>query len=121
MALEKVTAKTQKKDAEGKATGEEISGEIEYDFGDGLQDAVKRFGEDVVFSLFTQQAKIQCQARMRAELLSGGSVQRVADEWKPGVQMRASVDPFTAAKAAANAMSPEEKKAFLKKIAEAIG
>jgi hypothetical protein len=115
MALQTVTAKTILK--EGERKGEEVSGSIEYDFGDNLADASSKFGDDVVFSLFEQQARIQCQARMRAELLAPtGSVTRVAEQWKPGVQMRASVDPIAAAKNAVAGMDPEAKKAFMKKM-----
>ena len=120
MALQTVTAKTIIK--EGERKGEEVSGSIEYDFGNDLADATKKFGDDVVFSLFEQQAKIQCQARMRAELLSStGSVTRVAEQWKPGVQMRASVDPISAAKNAVAGMDPEAKKEFLKKMKAELG
>lgn len=115
MAAQTVTAKTIIKDGDRK--GEEVSGSIEYDFGNDLADAQGKFGADVVFSLFEQQAKIQCQARMRAELLSStGSVTRVAEQWKPGVQMRASVDPIVVAKNAFAGMDPEAKKAFMKKM-----
>jgi hypothetical protein len=94
-----------------------LSGEIEYDFGDNLQDACKKFSDDAVFSLYTAQAKIGCQAAMRRELESEtGDVKRVATIWKPGVKLERVVDPVAAAKQHFANLDPEAQKAFLKML-----
>ena len=61
MALIEVAAKKE-------VGGVEKVGTINYEFGNNLADAAKRFGEEVVFSNFRQSAKITLQSIIRRKL-----------------------------------------------------
>ena len=90
--LEKYSAKTSDSD----------SVEVEYDFGDNLQDAVEKFGEDVVFSRYKASAVIDLQSfirgkirqQMSAEGFSGDldtdAIQEAVSEWTLGVKAQRS-------------------------------
>lgn len=87
---------------------------LQYDFGNDLDDAVKKFGAGVVFSNFVQNAIIVLQGAMRSRLQKGGDVAALATIWKPGVKLQAvAQDPKAAAIAAFANFSAEEKKKFL--------
>lgn len=75
--------------ADPKSSGREIS--VDYDFGDNLQDAVAKFGEDVVFSQFNRNAVIALQGFVRGKLRSevaDEEIHRLVESWKPGVAQR---------------------------------
>ena len=60
---------------------------VEYDFGDSLQQAVEKFGEDVVWKAALQQLKIRLQAVIREQIAAGKSDEEIAQHvagWKPG-------------------------------------
>lgn len=72
---------------------------VVYDFGDNLDEAVERFGAEVVFSRFKSAAVIDLQALIRRGLGSTDSegkptpksveeIQKLAEAWVPGVQTR---------------------------------
>jgi hypothetical protein len=111
-----VKAKTEKKDAEGKSLGS-VNGEVSYDFGDHIDEAIKLFTKEVVFSQFVAQSIIDLQAVMRRTLLGGGDLKTVCAAWKPGVSApRVSVDPIAAAKNKYAAMDPAAKAKFLAEL-----
>jgi len=60
-------------------------------FGVDLDDAVSRYGKDVVFTIFHRQAVIGCQGRVRTKLDSGKSKEdaiQVGLDYRPGVVAR---------------------------------
>jgi len=96
---------------------------VAYDFGENIAKASQKFGEDVVFSLYRAQAKIQLQARMRSWM--GAEVPKdcaaMASMWKPGLVADRGLDPLTTAKTyLANLTNPEDKKAFLEELKAAL-
>lgn len=110
-----VSAKTDIKDKEGKVV-KSVNGAVSYDFGDNLAEAVKKFGEPIVFSKFVAQAVIDLQANMRRTLVAGGDLKAMAAAWKPGVTVQRTVDPIAAAKNKYAQMSPEERAKFLAEL-----
>ena len=108
----KVVAKTQDGD-------QGPSAEVAYDFGANLDDASKKFGPEVVFSLYRAQAKIQLQARMRTWMNADPpkDVVAMAAMWKPGMVAERGLDPLAIAKTyLANLTDAEEKAAFLEQL-----
>ncbi len=92
-----------------------LEGEVTYDFGDDLDDAVSRFGEDVVFGKFRQQAVIDLQSVIRSCLtrsMDEEATQAEIDAWKPGVKRSVTRDPKAALLAAYAKLSPEEREAI---------
>jgi len=70
---------------------------VAYDFGDDLADAGMKFGEDVVFNIYKQQAVIKLQAVIRNAAEAGKTDEEIAEaaaEWKPGLVVKA--DPVAA-------------------------
>lgn len=66
---------------------------VEYDFGDNLDEAVSRFGADVVFARFKSASVVDLQALVRRHLQgekpkTPEEIQALANEWKPGVATR---------------------------------
>lgn len=102
------------------------SATIAYDFGEGVDDAVAKFGADVVFSNFVSASTITAQGAIRRYLGKGLSEEEIAQkmsEWKPGVALtREAGDPMEAAAAKFGAMTPEEQQAYIEKLkAKAAG
>lgn len=91
---------------------------VKYDFGSGLPDAVGKFGEDVVFRLFQQQAKIRLQAIIREQIVAGKSDEEIAQHvagWKPGQapQRKSRVEKLAEKLAG---LDPEDLKAVLRQL-----
>lgn len=111
--LIEVTAKTQE--------GAEAT--VAYDFGANLDDAVDKYGAEVVFSLFRAQAKIQLQARMRAWMTAEPpkDVNAAAAMWKPGVVQDRTMDPLSVARNyLATLASSEDKAKFLEALKDVM-
>jgi exonuclease VII small subunit len=90
---------------------------VMYDFGDNLEQAIEKFGGDVVFSNFVQSAKISLQALMRSRMEKGGNVSELAEIWKPGIQLqRSATDVLAQAKAKFSKMTQEERLAYLEAL-----
>lgn len=105
MAAKEVKAKNPKTNAETT---------VMYDFGENLQDAVTKFGENVVFEKFVAQSTVNLQSGLRTCLEQGKDPEAYAAAWKPGVKAPSiAADPLSAAKAAFTRMTTEEKEAFL--------
>lgn len=93
--------------------GEKREAAIAYDFGETLEDAVAKFGADVVFTNFKRTATITAQAAMRRELEGGKGEEEIVAKmagWKPGVAMERVVDPVgtITARIQSGALSQEE-------------
>lgn len=99
---------------------------VNIEFGDNLKDAVAKFGEEVVFTNYRQQAVIRAQAAIRGRLKSGNTNDQIIKDmtgYKPGVgaSQRSAVDPITALTAEfATAKTAEEKAAIRKRVAELV-
>lgn len=65
--------------------GKEAS--VYYDFGDGIDEMVELFGDDVVFSNARQKMKIGLQAAMRSYLKQGQDIGTLMEKFKPGVAL----------------------------------
>ena len=99
-----ITVKSPKGAAQEGGTGEAT---VQYNFGANLQEALEKFGEEVVFTTFVRMATINLQAIVRGVLDRGGSADdavAAAAAWTPGVSRRA----------------PGVKKDPIKQAAEAI-
>lgn len=105
-----VSATAKIKDENGNLK-EEVTEEVSYDFGSDLDDAVERFGADVVFTNFKQSATIALQGRMRAHIqqgLRGDDLQAKVDEWRPGIKTVTRKSPSEKVKDLLAGKSPEE-------------
>jgi len=91
---------------------------IDYDFTENLTAAIAKFGEDVVFSSFTADAKVGLQAFVRARLakvdedyMTDAEIIAEASQWVPG--MRKQADPLAKLQALLSKLSPEQRAALL--------
>lgn len=99
--------------ASKKINGEDKSAAIAYDFGATVEEAVEKFGADVVLSGFKKSAVITGQAAIRRMLEAGKAENEIASAmagWKPGVALERKVDPVGALEARWDNMSDEEQK-----------
>lgn len=110
-----------------KRQGSDHSVTCNYDFGDDLASAVELFGDDVVYNKFKAAAVIDLQGVMRRAMfkeegegedkvlvpVDAEGVQKIVDEWKPGVSNRVIRSPKEKALAALKGMSPEEIREML--------
>lgn len=115
MANQKVGATAKIKNEAGEVTGEK-SVEVDYDFGDNLADATKKFGEDVVFSNFKQSAVIGLQGVLRRAIQGGNDAQEAATKWVPGMKTVTRKSASEKVKDAFGSMSEEERKELLKQL-----
>ena len=130
MAMTKLSAKYQEKDENGNATldaeGKPIWTEIEgeYDFGENLQEAIDKFGAEVVFSQYLANAKVKIQGIMRDRKKAGqtdGQISEFLTTYVLGeVIERAQVNPMEAVKSAFAQWDDEKKKAFLAELGIAV-
>lgn len=126
MAEEQVQAAEEQENYSNKVitATKEVNGDkrqtsIVYDFGDTLDEAVEKFGADVVLSGFVSKSVITAQAAMRRLLESGLSdeeIQEKMNSWRPGVAMERTVDPVAALMGKFGSMSPEEQAELLAKL-----
>lgn len=100
---------------------------ISYDFGDNVTDAVRMFGEPVVWAHFLSSATISVQARMRAAMAddveagrkpSAVKVAAALKDYKIGIKTEAK-DKVEKAKTLVAKMSDEEKKKLRELLAAA--
>lgn len=90
-----------------------------YDFGGNLQEAVEKFGEEVVFSNYLRSGKIAIQAAMRRYLatgVEGDALQEKVNAIKLGVAAERIVDPGQQALNAFARMTPEQQLEILQKL-----
>jgi len=108
--------------------GKPVSVEIEYDFGDDLADAIKKYGEAAVFDLYKAAANNRVQNVARTALLNNKTPEEavaLAENFVLGTSFsKGPRDPVRTAASAVSKMSPEEEKKFileLKERAKALG
>lgn len=111
---------------EVKATKQNTDREVMVyvDLGDGLEDAVQKFGADVVFSNFQAQAKIRVQAIIRDLMTEGKTDEEIQDfmnSWKPGVTRERNIDPLAAFVNKFKTMTAEEQEAKLAELMDLAG
>jgi hypothetical protein len=116
MAAIQIKAKTNK---EGISPNE---ASVSYDFGEDVNDAIKKFGGDVVYSSFVSDCKITVQAAIRRMLEASIAPATIAERmagWKPGVAMGRVSDPVGAMLAQFPTMSKEEQQKFISDLKKA--
>jgi len=93
---------------------------VDYDFGSTLEEAVEKFGAEVVFSSFVADAKVGLQAFIRTRLrkteddyMDDQAIAAEAAEWAPGANKRSAADPMAKLQALLAKLSPEQKAALL--------
>lgn len=111
---------------EVKATKQGMDREVTaiVDLGDTLQDAIEKFGEEVVFTNFVSQAKIRAQAIMRDLLTDGKSDEDISTfmaSWKPGSTRERIVDPKAAFLKKFDGMTKEEQEEFIQGLIAKAG
>jgi hypothetical protein len=85
---------------------------ILVDLGDSVEDAIARFGGDVVFSNYQANVKITVQSAIRRYLEAGldqDAIQTKFENYKPGITLERVVDPIAAMAAKLQKMTPEER------------
>lgn len=114
--LIKVTAVGKVKNDKGEVTGEN-TGEIEYNFGASLKEAVELYGEDAVYNNYRQAAVIALQGNMRRHLGAGKTGDALAEavkDWKPGLVSRSKKSASEKVLDLFKGKTPEEIAAILK-------
>lgn len=101
------------------ATKGERSVGTTYDFGGSVGEAVKLFGDEVVYSGFVRSAVITAQAIIRKGIeggLSDADCVAKISAWKPGVSQTRVVDTTAAFLRKFAALTPEEQEAEIEKL-----
>lgn len=102
---------------------------VQYNFGADLDDAVERFGGDVVFGMFKDAATIALQAKLRRAITASvvpnkaGQVTALPDdpqdlvgEWKPAVGGGPRKSASEKVASLVGKLSPEERAALIAKL-----
>lgn len=96
--------------------------ETSFNFGGNTAQAVELFGEDAVYANFVRGARVTLQGFVRAQLSdvekSDDDIKEAINEWKPGARSARGTSKTSKIQKLIDAMSPEEKEAFLVQIAE---
>jgi len=107
MSLEEVKAKTSDMEEHVLA---------QFDFGDGLDEAIEKFGEDVVFARYKASAVIDLQSAMRGWIKQkkpNEEIAKLASEWKPGTRQSRGKTKEEKARDALGRLSDVERAALL--------
>jgi hypothetical protein len=86
-------------------TSKEVDGEkrqvgFKVEPGSSLQEAVKLYGENLVYEFYTSQFRVRAQSVARRMLEAGYTDEQIKDElakWDPNSTVRVGVDPQQAA------------------------
>lgn len=120
MSLENITTK------DGKTNEDSRSITVAFDFGDNLQDAIAKFGEEAVFNGFKADGRVGLQAKVRGMLkatmedseelkYNDEDIVAAVAEWKPGTKSRQAADPMAKLQALLDKLSPEARASLLEK------
>jgi hypothetical protein len=107
-----------------KAPKVEKEATIIVDLGENVEDAIARFGAEVVFSNYLANVKIGVQSGIRRYLeagLAAADVQAKFENYKPGVTLDRVVDPIAAMAAKLQKMTPEEREAAFAALRAKLG
>jgi hypothetical protein len=95
---------------------------IAYDFGKTLDEAVAKFGKEVVHSNFKANCTVTIQSGMRHLAEAGKTdkeIQDVYNTWKPGVaRVKVAVDPVAALIAKFPTLDPAKQAELLNSLKE---
>ncbi len=92
---------------------------IDYDFGANLDEAVQKFGGEVIYEDFIDSAVITLQSAMRSMARAKKTDEEIATalaEWKPGVSRRGKTDPIAGLMARFGKMTPEKQQELIEKL-----
>ena len=92
---------------------------VTYNFGASLDEAIEKFGAEVVFSGFRRTSVITAQGLMRRLAKTGKSdaeIQAAIFNWKPGVQAERISDPVARLKSMFSSMSAEERQKIMAEL-----
>lgn len=92
--------------------------QVEYDFGDNIEEANSLFGEAVVWAYAKRALVIAVQGHARGLLKSGKTVEEIQEAistWKPGTP-RPKTSPEERLKAEWAKMSAEDRAALLREL-----
>ena len=92
---------------------------VTYNFGVSLDEAIEKFGAEVVFSGFRRTSVITAQGIMRRLAKAGKSdaeIQAAIINWKPGVQAERISDPVARLKSMFSSMSAEERQKIMAEL-----
>lgn len=95
------------------------SATVNFDFGETVEEAVEKFGADVVLSGFIRTSTITAQAAIRRYLevgLEQEAIEEKMTDWKPGVTIQRVVDPVAAILRKADDMEGDELEALIAKL-----
>ena len=112
MALTEIKASKKIGDVEKEAA-------IAYDFGANLDEAVAKFGAEVVFTNFKRTAVITAQAAIRRMIEDDKPIEEITSKmasWKPGVALERVIDPVASLVGRWDSYSQEEQNEILKKL-----
>lgn len=102
-------------------TGREL--EVDFDFGNTLQEAIDLFGEEVVYSNYKKSAVIALQALVRRNLDKDGEkavseedIIKAVEAWKPSVARIIGASQKEALFNKIDKLSDEDRKALIAKL-----
>ena len=104
-------------EATEKTSGKKVA--VTYNFGASLDEAIEKFGAEVVFSGFRRTSVITAQGVMRRLAKAGKSdaeIQAAITNWKPGVQAERISDPVARLKSMFSSMSAEERQKIMAEL-----
>lgn len=93
---------------------------VYLDLGRTAQEAITKFGDDLVFEYFVRSAKIRAQAEQRTLLEAGKTQEEIVaafQGWRPGAERkRTPKDPAASVLANFASLSPEQQAAILEQL-----
>lgn len=100
--------------------GEKLEATVLYDGGKDIDEAVEKFGSEVVYNLYTSALVVKAQAVIRRMLVNGDSEDKINEffeSWRPDVKAQTKKNPMAQIKSLASGLSEEEKQ----KLREELG
>ncbi len=102
--------------------GAEVS--VLVDLGEDCEDAIARFGKEVVFSNYLANTKVGVQSGIRRYIRAGltpDAIQEKFENYKPGVTLDRVIDPVAALANKMQKMTQEEKEEAFANLRAKLG
>lgn len=109
--------------ATGKPEGaeERVEGSIDFEVGNNVNEAVEKFGEELIFEFFKRALIVKAQAAIRREIENGthpNDLQQVLGTWDPAQTHTVRRDPKSSILKDFSALSEEERMEILNALRE---
>jgi len=98
--------------------------EVSWDPGEDLDEAIAKYGAEIVYDMYIRASKIKLQSQMRSDLETGADQEAITAtfaDWRPDIDRTPTRDPKATIVANFNKLDAEEREALIAQLREGLG